>query len=234
MEFLPMTRQQIIVNQVFLQRTNRISAVWPSKDINAISCNLLSQNNNTEHFLCSDNWGKEREECVWTKQFCTRGQYLMCRLVNDTGRFSLDLQPHSFCGGCSFPFYILWRCCMCSQTADLIQKWGNKSLSDLLQKAASSSQANTLTRWTACSWDAGARLSCLKVIKTLGHSFYLWKKKKKSGSRCFSVLLLQVPVRTNLPETCLHYRWRSNQLGWLYKMYLYLDITTVGFLMGMS
>lgn len=99
---------------------------------------------------------------------------------------------------------------------------GNKSFSDLPRKVAFSSQANTLTRWTACSWDAGARVSCLKVIKPLGLSFYSWKKKP--GGRCFSALLLTCAMRVNLPESWLQCRWRRNQLGWLYEIYLYVDI----------
>lgn len=34
-----------------------------------------------------------------------------------------------------------------------------------------------------------------------------------------------MPVRTNSPQTCLCCRWRRNQAGWLYKMYLYVDFT---------
>lgn len=99
---------------------------------------------------------------------------------------------------------------------------GNKSFSDLPQKVAFSSQANTLTRWTACSCDAGASVSCLKVIKTLGLSFYLWKKNP--GGRCFSSLLLTCARRVSLPESCLQYRWRRKQLGWLHEIYLGVDI----------
>lgn len=46
----------------------------------------------------------------------------MCWLVNDTGRFSLNLQPCQFCRGHSFPFYISWRCCMRFQTGGLMCK----------------------------------------------------------------------------------------------------------------
>lgn len=108
---------------------------------------------------------------------------------------------------------------------------GNKSFSDLPQKVAFSSQANTLTRWTACSWDAGARVSCLKVIKTLGLSFYLWKKNP--GGRCLSALLLTCAMRVNLPESSLQHRWRRKQLGWPYEIYLYVAIA-VEFFVRMS
>lgn len=120
-----------------------------------------------------------------------------------------------------------WTCLGGAACALKQESWcGNKSFSDLPQKVAFSSQANTLARWTACSCDAGARVSCLKVIKTLGLSIYLWKKNPRG--RCFSALLLTCAMRVNLPESCLRHRWRRKQLGWLYEMYLYADMFTVG------
>lgn len=131
-------------------------------------------------------------------------------------------------GAVVFPFTFLGGVA-CALKQDI---WcGNKSLSDLPQKLAFSSQTNTLTRWTACSWDAGARVSNLKVVKTLGPSFYLWKKKP--GGRCISALFLACVSESKPARELGQYRWRRNQLGWQYKMYFSIDIV-LEFFMGMS